>query len=253
MNCAVYSGTRNLYRDMETGAKSLVANSKVDKIYFLIEDAEFPRELPDMIECINVSEQTWFSPYGINMKSRFTYMALIRSCYEFLFPKVDRILQLDCDTVCVDDVDYLFDVDLQGNYVAMCEEVLSTYKPYGMKYYNCGVAVEDLKAMRKIKAADQMVALLSTKKLPYIDQDAINYVCNGKIFDLPTRYNEGMVIGYTEEPAIVHYCGFQDWRTNLSAPRKEYFKKYSEMSWDEALKLHANRQKKAKRGSQEKK
>ena len=251
MNYAVYSGTRNLYNDMETGAKSLVANSKVDKIYFLIEDAEFPRELPDIVECINVSGQKYFSPYGINMKSRFTYMALIRSCYELLFPKIDKILQLDCDTVCVDNVDYLFDVDLKDNYVAMCEEELSIYKPYGGKYYNCGVAVFNLKAMRKVKAAEQMIALLSTKKLPYIDQDAINYVASGKVLGLPTRYNEGRVIGYTDNPAIVHYCGESNWKDSLSMPRKEYFKKYSEMSWDEALKKHATRRKKAKKGSQE--
>ena len=35
MKAAVYSGTRNLYHAMVTAAKSLVANSSVDKIYFL--------------------------------------------------------------------------------------------------------------------------------------------------------------------------------------------------------------------------
>ena len=54
---AVYSGTANLYDDTEMAAKSLVANSDVDKIYFLIGEERYPRELPDMIECIDVSGQ----------------------------------------------------------------------------------------------------------------------------------------------------------------------------------------------------
>ena len=44
MRAAVYSGSRNLYPHMVTAAKSLVANSSVEKIYFLIEDDKFRTE-----------------------------------------------------------------------------------------------------------------------------------------------------------------------------------------------------------------
>jgi hypothetical protein len=36
-------------------AKSLLKYSDVDKIYFIIEDDEFPYELPPEIECKNLS------------------------------------------------------------------------------------------------------------------------------------------------------------------------------------------------------
>ena len=55
MKHAVYSGTRNLYRDMATSAKSLIANSSVDRVHFLIEDDEFDEELPDVIDVQNVN------------------------------------------------------------------------------------------------------------------------------------------------------------------------------------------------------
>ena len=42
MKVAVYAGTKNLYSEMATAAKSLANNSSVDLIYFLIEDSEFP-------------------------------------------------------------------------------------------------------------------------------------------------------------------------------------------------------------------
>jgi hypothetical protein len=40
---------------MVHAAKSLLMYSNVEKIYFLIEDDEFPYELPPEIECKNVS------------------------------------------------------------------------------------------------------------------------------------------------------------------------------------------------------
>ena len=55
MRTAVYTGTRNLYYYMVAAAKSLLAHSNVEKIYFLIEDDTFPYELPPKTSTINVS------------------------------------------------------------------------------------------------------------------------------------------------------------------------------------------------------
>ena len=90
---AVYSGSRNLYPHMVTAAKSLVVNSSVEKIYFLIEDEQFPYELPAMVETIDVSGQRYFNPDGPNMKTQFTYMALMRVCYAKLMPEVHEITE----------------------------------------------------------------------------------------------------------------------------------------------------------------
>ena len=112
MKTAVYSGTRNLYEAMSTAAKSLLFHSSVDKIYFLIEDDEFPEKLPSKIETINVSNQEYFPKNSANFKSPFSYMALLRVCYTKLFPNLDKILQLDVDTVVVDNIDELWGIDL---------------------------------------------------------------------------------------------------------------------------------------------
>ena len=52
---------------------------------------------------------------------------------------------------------------------------------------------------------------------------------------LPPRFNESFVTGYSENPAIVHFAGFKDWQTSKRAPRREYLKRYREMTWEEAL------------------
>lgn len=233
---AVYSGTRNLYPDMVTAAKSLVANSSVDRVHLLVEDREFPFDVPDIIECHDVSGQTFFPNGGPNMRSWFSYMALLRVCYTRLLPDVDKVLQLDVDTVCVDDVDGIWDTDLRGEWCAMCDESLGTFKPYGPHYHNAGVALMDLARMRDEDADTKLIDFLNTTNVPYVDQDAFNYF--HRIADLDPRYNECFVTGYSETPAIVHFAGIRDWQTSPRACRREYVRTYREMEWDEVMERH---------------
>lgn len=235
MKAAVYSGTKNLYRAMVTAAKSLVANSSVDKIYFLIEDNEFPEKLPSFIETVNVSDQKYFPRNSANYKTPFSYMSLLRVCYTKLFPDLDKILQLDVDTIVVDNIDELWDIDLSGKWFAAVEEKLSAYKPFGRLYYNIGVAMFNLKQIRDEHVDDILIRYLNTSKTPYIDQDAWNRHMAGRDVGLATRFNESFVTGYTESPAIVHYAGFKDWQTTTKVSRKEYLKKYRELSWGSIL------------------
>lgn len=237
MRAAVYSGTRNLYGDMVTAAKSLTFNSNVEKIYFLIEDETFPEELPAHIETIDVSGQAYFPKNGANYRTSFTYMSLLRVCYTKVLPRLDKVLQLDVDTLAVDDVSALWNVDLDGKWFAAVEETYSTHKPYGPKYYNIGVAVFNLEKIREDHADDISISFLNCTQVPYIDQDAWNRFSRYGV-DLPMRYNESIVTGYTDEPAIVHFAGFKNWTGNPRTPRREYLKHFREMSWEEAL--HGN-------------
>lgn len=235
MRTAVYSGTRNLYADMVTAAKSLIANSSVEKIYFLIEDDEFPYELPALIETMNVSGQRFFLKDGANFRSAFTYMSLLRVCYTKLFPNLEKVLQLDVDTIVVDNIDALWDVDLTGKWFAACQEPLSTFKPYGPTYYNIGVAMFNLGQIRKDEVDEKLIDFLNRVKVPYIDQDAWNRFGVGKAVDLEYRFNESFVTGYSEEPAIVHFAGIKDWQNSPRACRREYLKKYREMTWEDVF------------------
>lgn len=235
MKAAVYSGTRNLYQGMVTAAKSLIANSSVEKVYFLIEDDKFPEKLPPIIETINVSGQQYFPRDGANYKTHFTYMSLLRVCYTKLIPNIQKILQLDVDTVVVDNIDPLWDVNLENKWFAAVDEKLGTYKPYGPVYYNIGVAVFNLEQIRNDGADDRMIMFLNKNRCQYIDQDAWNGLGIGRDVELPTRYNETFVTGYTEEPAIIHFAGYKQWDTNPKVCRREYLKKYREMSWEEVL------------------
>ena len=250
---AVYSGSRNLYPHMATAAKSLIANSSVERVVFLIEDEEYPYEVPDIVETIDVSGQRYFPPYGPNMKTQFTYMALMRVCYAKLLPDAHKVLQLDVDTVCVDDVDPLFDMDMGEAWLSAVREPpryvgtgdnrrRTDYKPWGENYYNVGVAMFNLDQIRRDRIDDFLIHVLNTEYLPYIDQDAWDKYGNMRCIDMPMRYNECMVTGYSDSPAIVHYAGYGNgWLDPgyTECPRLEHVRRYREMEWAEAMELHA--------------
>lgn len=248
MREAIYSGSRNLYPHMVNAAKSLIANSAVERVWFLIEDEEFPYEVPEMIRTIDVSKQRFFHPKGPNMKTQFTYMALMRVCYAKLLPETGKVLQLDVDTVCVDDVSALWDMEMGEAWLAAVREPpryvnghRTDYKPWGENYYNIGVAMFNLAQIRRDRIDDFLIHVLNTEYLRYIDQDAWDKYGSGRCIDLDTRYNESMVTGYTDDPAIIHYAGHANGWIDpgyRECPRLEHIRKYREMSWDEAMERH---------------
>ena len=236
----VYAGTPNLYEQMVWAAKSLVAHTKIDHIWFLIEDDEFPYELPDFITCINVKdyEERQFPPWGKNSNTHFTKMALVRCCYSELLPEVDVILQLDVDTIVLDDISPIWETDLTGKWFAACHEAYSGYDPYHSgHYYNVGVCLFNLEQMRKDNAQAQVVNWINTTRANCVEQDALNKLgaMHGRATDLPMRYNENRACGYTDNPAIQHYLGYMDWLTNPNLPRREYLKLYRDKTWQEVI------------------
>ncbi len=235
MRYAAYCGTRNIYGDMEAAARSLVANSAVDRVFFVIEDAEFPRELPDIVECIDVSDQKFFKKKGPNMSSRFTYMAMMRiALCHVLPPEVDKVLSLDADTFAIRDITDVWDTPTDGCYFAAAEEWSRT-ESEGLTYTNFGVVLYDLDAMRGGKA-DEIVAELNRVQYDFVEQDAGNYMCQGAIAPMDGTYNScWWTTRNAPNPRLIHFAGAKpdEWKL-----RREY-RTFAEMTWDKAMELHA--------------
>ena len=126
---AVYAGTRNIYHNMTTAVKSLLQTTRMDRVYFLIEDEEFPEELPPVIQCISMRVQKWLPCDGPNYTNAWTYMTLIRLALPEILPDETRCVWLDVDTIALDDLGGLFDMDLQGKCLAMAEEPIRSRDP----------------------------------------------------------------------------------------------------------------------------
>ena len=230
---AAYCMTKNLYERAIPAVKSLLMHSNVDKVYFLIEDDEFPEKLPNCIECINMSDQKYFRPDGPNMNSYFTYMAMIRAALCKIFPQYDRILSLDVDTIVEKDISELWDLPLgkppAAYYFAAAREP-ARCEP-GYLYTNAGVSMYNLEFLRQGKG-QEIIDILNTKAYGNLEQDVFNQRCQRHILLLPGDYNDSFVADRPNERKIIHYVQNPDW-TN----EPEYIK-YRDISWKEATKWH---------------
>lgn len=227
----IYSGTRNLYPAMRGAILSLLEHNPDAKIWVLAEDNELPFGKDLGITVYNVSGQSIFPKNGPNMRSQFTYMAMMRSVTAALLPGEERVIQLDVDTIVCDDLTPMWETDLDGKWLAWCEERWGVWKPYGPKYYNFGVALMNLDQMRKDRAPDLLSSLLNLNAYQYVDQDVMNLCAvPGKSVELPNRYNESFCCGYTEHPAIVHYAGYPEWYTTDYCPRWWLREKYKKLA-----------------------
>ena len=230
---AAYCGTRAIYDDMETSAKSLIAYSDVDVVHFIIEDAAFPRELPDIIQVHDLSGQTYFPPDGVNMASGYTYMAMMRIALCHILPRVSKVLSLDADIVCVKDVSAIWDLPVDDCYFSATPEWYRTGN--GLLYCNAGVVLYNLKKLRDGKA-DECIGVLNTRQYPWLEQDVGNYLCQGRIHEMPSIYNSNW---WTDKNAagahLVHFAGVKrpDW---INDRRVTYWR---DMPWDEVMRLHA--------------
>lgn len=222
---AVYMGTRNYYPQMVIAAKSLLRHTRVDRVWFLIEDDCFPETLPDVIRCKNISGQTWFPPDGPNYNAHWTYTCLLPLAFPEIFPEEDRVLRLDDDTVVRKDIGELFDMDLKDNYTAMVEEPVRSHFPF--RYFNAGVTLMDLEKFRQTGIYRKMIDMANTMTCTAMEQDAINVFCQGQILKIGPEWNTaGHITEHHPDPYILHYAGSLKplWQTEYS--------KYKDMDWE---------------------
>lgn len=229
---AVYTGTRNLYGGMIAASKSLIANSDVEEVWLLIEDDEFPVDLPEIVHTMDISEKwkEFYDPKGPNMLSEFTYMAMIRPVFCHLFPHLDKILSLDVDTFVRQDVSELWRIDLDGYYWAGCLE--PHHSRDGIYSINAGVTLMNFEMLRDGRA-DIIADCLNVHQLHFVDQDAMTCLCQGHILPIDKKFNGTKWCGCGETEAwIRHYAGEKGWY-NYKEPIHWYHK-----DWGEVLEMH---------------
>ena len=230
----VYCGTKETYINMIASAKSLLATTPVDRVYFLIEDDEFPYDLPDIIETRNVKNTGLFDPDGPNFHNVWTYMCLMRTAYPGMFPEYDKVLSLDIDVVITEDIGCLWDIDLTDYYFAGVPEEGRIKDGSDDMYANFGVIMMNLDKLRADGLGDKLIEAVNTEHFGCPEQDAFNKYCRGHIYQLPNDYNVTVYSHITGEPLkerILHYAGLKYWKH--FGPVKKYYN----LSWDEIMKL----------------
>ena len=228
VKAAIYTGTRNLYRHMIPAVKSLLFNSDVDVVYLGIEDHEFPYELPDVCEVMDLSGQEIFSRTGPNFKSRYTYMALMRAALvKILPPELPRVLSLDVDTIVVDDISDIWDLPIDDYYFAAAREWHASTDRFINA--NVGVSLHNLEKLRDGKS-EEIIRMLNKRQFRWCEQDAMNLLCQGYIYNMPAEYNDNCFTDKVDRTKIIHYLCPND-----ELPTKPDVQRYAAMSFDEVM------------------
>lgn len=221
----VYCVTENYIEKIKPSIRSVRDHNPKAKIFIVTEADQVDIE---NVNVIDIRGQEWFTPNNcVNYGNMFTYIGLLKVCYSKLLP-VDKVIHLDADTIVNGSLMPMWKTDLNGKWFALVQEYNGRYKPFGARYYNCGVMLLNLKQIRKDGIEEKMIEYLRYVRQPWCEQDAFNKygLMHDMIVDLDVRYNENVMTGFTENPVIVHYCSIGNWWTNPHMDRVEYLNKY---------------------------
>lgn len=229
---AVFCGTRNVYEEMETAAKSLMYHTPMDRIYFLIEDNTFPHVLPDYIKVINVSGQEFFDKKGVNYNNVWTYMCMMRAAFAKVLPDEHKVLSLDVDIIVNEDISELWDIDLSEYYYAGVPEPDRTHK-LSAPYMNFGVILMNLDKIREDRVDDLIIDSLNKSRWGCPEQDCFNHFCKDHLYPLDPMYNvtrQSHITGESDREKVAHYAGIKYYK------HFKPFRMYSKMDWEDITK-----------------
>lgn len=220
---------------------SILQNNKSDSHYnfYIVENnltdknkkrmEKYVKERNQNIEFLNIDTNVIDDgDYFFGFSGRITQIAMARIMLADLLPKnIHKIIYLDGDICVTEDMKNLFDIDL-GNYPAGLARNISEFESvelFKLKdgYYNSGVIIMNLDMWRRENISKKMVDFVKNNKDKFVykgmdynvflypDQDLINVILNGRIKEIPQRWNDqtirGEILEYLYGGGIVHYIG----------------------------------------------
>ncbi|GAA7719950.1 glycosyltransferase family 8 protein [Helicobacter pylori] len=185
-------------------------------------------------------------------QKRFSKMIMCRFFFASLFPQYDKMIMFDVDTLFVGDISESFFIPLETHYFgAVREKDLIAMNRNSAKdlyelrqmhaksigvadafpdlkeaqilfdnYFNAGFLALNLKSWRKENLENQLIGffLLKNEKLLFNDQDALCFVCRGRILELPYSYNahpsflDTPSFPSVKEAHMLHFWGDKPWK-----------------------------------------
>lgn len=167
-----------------------------------------------------------------------------------ILPKnIDKVIYMDVDLLVLQNIEELWNCDLQGkpmaavpDYGIMASKRLMKQKHevLGLSrdslYFNSGVVIMDLKSWREHNYAEQVIKLAAEGDLPHHDQDALNKVFMNNWTSLLLKWNvippifnlfpkilwrgdlRRNAVSARKDKAILHYAGrYKPWEFELKA------------------------------------
>jgi lipopolysaccharide biosynthesis glycosyltransferase len=130
-----------------------------------------------------------FTPIGIINRTTAIFYRLI---LQNLLPNEKKILYFDCDTLIYKDLSEIYNLNITDKYyIGQFEsKPLEKYGKNLSNFINSGVMLINLENLRKDNIFKKIYQFLrdNNRTLFFLDQDAINVVCNKKIGFFPSYF-----------------------------------------------------------------
>lgn len=166
-------------------------------------------------------------------KTVYYYRAFIAR----LFPQYDKAIYIDSDTILLDDIGKLYDIDLGDKVMAARIDPKVTnvpeFKGYvenalgipASEYVNSGVLLMDLKKLRKLHYITRMTDLMKDFDVSLVapDQDYLNLILRGKVLPLDDTWNLEPSPELPKDAKLLHFNLFNKPWHYMDVDCEEYF------------------------------
>lgn len=269
----VFASDEQFVPVMAVMIQSIIENSSVSKNYDLIVlttniSNAYKAQLQSMVQAYqNFSIRVFdisVDIEGLNFYTANRETITAETYYRLLLPELmptyKKTIYLDGDMVANADVAELFEVDLDGYYLASSRDadgIGRYYKPGDQRkdyrdnvlklknpdnYFCAGMLVMNLELLRKELPSKKLLEVATSFQWQWHDQDVLNVLCEGKVKLVDMAWdvlrdagnNQYMPREFYEEflesernPKIVHYGGVRKPWLYFDVERGEYFWRYA--------------------------
>jgi lipopolysaccharide biosynthesis glycosyltransferase len=200
--------------------------------------------------------------YITNLKvlehNHLTIASAYRLVMPEIFPQYEKVIYLDSDIVVNADVAELYSINIGANILGavhgyykrdeidfMYNHITETLGIDENNFFNAGVLIVNITEFKKNNVTQKCFKLLSERTdMYFMDQCALNIVCEGKVHILPKRWNHEWLFLFSADnpklslhrdefdeahnsPAIIHYDGIEKPWDYPEQRLSDYFWKYA--------------------------
>ena len=176
-------------------------NKKNLLTYYLLLSEDFKKENIEKFESLKTNYPVIINYFIIpNIFTSFkswthgTYCHYYKIIIPMLFPKLERILYLDTDTLIFKDLSKMYNLDFNHNYIigaqATDKYIVRKFNAKIKLYVNAGVILFNIKKIRKHNKDIELLyyTMKNFKKYKYPEQDSINIIFNPLVGIFPYKW-----------------------------------------------------------------
>lgn len=171
----------------------------------------------------NVTEQLNMISKRLPLRHYYSKTTYYRLFIATMFPDIEKAIYIDSDTIVLDDISKLYDVELGDSLLGAChEQAMEQIDVYGTyvesvigisrnEFFNAGILLLNTRAFRDFQVLDKFIYYLGVYDFIVTqDEDYLNLVCKDRVYWLDQRWNTELVDMFNydydiSEASILHY------------------------------------------------